>query len=215
MKTTTAIALVVSPLLLAGISQAATLSLTNADFEGGQIASTNNPVDWTTTENHAGGIYAEDWGAGAGYGATLNMQARGDGNVIEQAFLVGEATADTYGTINVTMDLGTRSNSGLARTLDVEIWDVTDGTSLASETYSFPTSGTGFIERKTFSLTYDNTAAGLVGDTISLKLTSNGAGNTWQTTHWLDNIEVNAVPEASALLLGAFGLLGLLRRHRG
>jgi len=180
-------------LMLVGLvatGQATLLTLNNTGFEGGQIAGSNNPVDWTTTENHSGAFYAEDWGAGAGYGVTLNMQARGDGNILEQSFLSSEVTADTYGTINVMMDMGTRGNSGLVRTLNVEIWNVTEGTSLASETYAFPTTGTGFLERKTFSLTYDNTAASLVGDEIALRITSNGEGDAWATTHWIDNIEV-------------------------
>ena len=66
------------------------------------------------------------------------------------------------------MDLGTRANTGLARSIDVEIWNVSEATSLASETYNFPLSGTGFIERRAFVLSYDNTAPSLVGDMIDL-----------------------------------------------
>jgi len=182
---------VISTLMsLVVVSHAAFLTLGNTDFEGGQVSGNNNPADWITIENHTGAFYAEDWGVGVGYGVTLNLQARGDGNILEQSFLTSEVTADTYGTINVTMDMGTRGNTGLARILDIEIWNVTEGRSLTSETYVFPTTGTGFLERKTFSLSYDNTRAGLVGDEISLKITSNGEGNTWKTTHWIDNIEV-------------------------
>jgi len=173
------------------------LTLLNADFEGGQVDG-NNPADWTTIETHAGAFYAENWGAGAEYGATLNLQARGDGNIVQQSFLTSEITADSYGTIDVTMDLGIRAATGIARSLDVEIWNITDDTSLASETYAFPTTGTGFLERKTFSLTYDNTAASLVGDEIALRITSNGEGDTWNTTYWIDNIEVGVIVEVAA-----------------
>ena len=195
-------------------NQAATLSLTNADFEGGQVPTTNNPTSWTTTESHGGAFYAEDWGAGAGYAATLNMQAR-PLSTVEQSFLTGEATADSYPTIEITMDFGTRANSGTARNVTVEIWNVTDGVSLASEVYNFPTTGTGFIENKTFSLSYDNTVAGIVGDTIALRLTSNGTDGDFATTHWVDNISVNAVPEpSSTALLGLGGLALILRRRK-
>jgi len=194
------------------VSSHASLTLVNADFEDLPNTNGNNPNGWTTTENQSGAFYAEDWGAGAGYGVTLNLQARGDGNIVEQSFLTSEVTADTYSTIEVTMDLGTRGNTGLARTLDVEIWNVTDGTSLASETYAFPTAGTGFLERKTFSLSYDNTLAGLAGDEISLKITSNGEGNTWKTTHWIDNVV--AVPEPGSLsMIAVFGAGLLFIRH--
>jgi hypothetical protein len=185
-----------SPLLLAGTLHAVPLTLANADFEGGKIAGTNNPVDWTTTENHAGAVYAENIGANGSGSVSLNMQARGDGNILEQSFLASEATADTHGAFYVTMDLGTRANTGLARSIDVEIWNVTDDVSLAKETYDFPTTGTGFIENKTFALNYDNTAPELAGDTIALRITSNGEGNTFATTHWFDNIVVDTEPAA-------------------
>jgi len=195
-------------LLCMGVAAQANLTLLNADFEGG-ISSGNNPADWTTTENHIGAIYSEDVGATGSGSASLNMQARGSGNILEQSFAGG--TADTYGTIAVTMDLGTRANSGIARSIDVEIWNVTDAGSLASETYTFPTTGTGFVENKTFTLTYDNTAAGLIGDEIALRITSNGDGSTYATTHWLDNITV--VPEPATMVLLGLGSL-LLRRRK-
>ena len=166
------------------------ITLLNADFEGGHDAA-KTPDDWTeTAANHGGSWYAEDWGAGAGYDKTLNFQARGDGNIMEQSFDVGEVTANTYGSFDVTMDLGTRVNAGHARSLVVEIWNASDSVSLASATNDFPTSGTGFIGRETFTLTYDNNAPGLVGDEIVLRLISNGEGDTWATTHWIDNIAV-------------------------
>ena len=78
------------------------MTLGNADFEGGQNGGTDESGGWTTTENHIGAVYAEDWGAGAPYLATLNLQTRGNGNVIEQSFLTAEATAYTYASITVS-----------------------------------------------------------------------------------------------------------------
>ncbi len=181
----------------------ADLTLVNADFEDLPNTSGNNPNDWTTVESHNGAFYAEDVGATGSGSVSLNMQSR-PLSTVEQSFLTAEATADTYGTIDVTMDMGTRANTGIARTLKVEIWNVSDASSLASETYTWPTTGTGFIENKTFSLSYDNTAAGLVGDTIALRLTSDGAGATFATTHWVDNIV--AIPEPSTIgMVALFG----------
>ncbi len=184
------------------------LTLVNADFEGGGV--NKNPNGWIVTENHSGAIYAEDYDLADEYDVTLNMQARGNGNILEQSFLSSEVTADSVGTFDVMVDLGTRSNSGTARSLTVEIWNVTDSNSLASAVYNFPTTGTGFIERKTFTLTYDNTVAELAGDTIALRFTSNGGGNSWMPTHWMDNIVVG-VPYSGpvpATILGISKLPG-------
>ena len=187
--------------------------LLNGDFQG-TVDAEKTPQFWTQIhENHLGSFYAEDWGAGSPYFATLNMQARGSGNIMQQSFSGG--TADSQPTIDVTMDFGTRANSGLARSLTIEIWDVTAGESLDSAVYNFPTSGTGFIENKTFSLSYDNTDLGIVGNEIALRLTSNGTDGDWADTHWVDNVSVNAVPEpSSAALLGLGGIALILRRRK-
>jgi hypothetical protein len=56
-------------------------------------------------------------------------------------------------------------------------------------------------------------AYSLVGDTIALRITSNGEGDTYETTHWIDNISV-AVPEPGTMSLLALGGLAILRRRR-
>ncbi|MCP4375940.1 MAG: PEP-CTERM sorting domain-containing protein [bacterium] len=142
------------------------------------------------------------------------MQARSGNGYVQQSFLAGEATAGTYGSFTVTMDLGIRSNSGVTMPLRVEIWNVTDDVSLASETYTYPTSGTGFIETKAFSLSYNNGAQD-AGDEIALRITNATSSNVeWETTTWLDNVTVEAVPEPATMSLLALGGLGVLARRR-
>ncbi len=53
-----------------------------------------------------------------------------------------------------------------------------------------------------------------VGGNITLTVTANGAGGGGLRTE-LNAARLEAIPEPSAALLGAFGLLGLLRRRRG
>ncbi len=173
------------------------LTLLNADFEDLPSTDGNNPNSWTTVEAHAGAMYAE----GGAWTPTvaLNMQDRA-ASYVEQEFLIAEATADSFDTFEVTMDLGWRADSGVARSITIEIWNVTDDISLASTTYDYPAMvAAGLIETKTFSLSYDNTAAGLAGDTIALRI-NNGGPNTaaWNSTVWIDNIEaVVAAPEVA------------------
>ena len=192
------------------MSQATLLTLNNAGFEKGAKdprlkrgnAIDNNPAEgWDVLyENEDGSFYAlkiTEKGSGSG-SVSLNFKAYKNGNIIQHPILPAEATADSYGTFKVTMDLGTRNNSGVPLELDIIIWDIEANKALASTTYNFPLDSDGFIERKTFTLTYDNTNPNLKGHPIALRFVTNSEGHSkkysYKTTHWIDNVELEAIP---------------------
>jgi len=220
-KHKTAIA-IIAPLFLAGASQAA-LTLTNTDFEGGVDAAAT-PNGWTEiAANHGGAFYANVTDASGGTNHNLYMQGRGNGNVLQQSF--GGGTADTQGTISLSMDTGWRNdpnNTGITYSWDLAIYNVTDSTILDSITYTLAPDGLGgapdprTIETaRLFTFTYDNTDPALVGDEIAFRITTNSSANSFDPTGFIDNIVINAVPEpSSAALLGLGGLALILRRRR-
>ena len=199
---------------MGSMAMAGPITLVNADFEGANAAGQNHPgVGWTVVETHGGGIYSDDilWPEGNGT-KVLAGQARGlTGNYIQQAFLTSEATADSFEGFNVNMDLGWRADNGIARSFIIELWNVTDDATITSTTYNFAPMATaagspGFVENKTFALTYDNTAASLLGDEVALRITSVGDGATFASTIWLDNVSVTTIPEPATLgMVAAFG----------
>lgn len=188
---------------MGSVAMAEPITLVNADFESADAGL--NPIGWTMNEAHVGAFYAE---AGAWAPTTpLNMQDRA-ASYAEQAFLTTEATADSFEGFNVSSDMGWRADNGVARSVTFEIWNVTDGTSLATATYNYPAMvSIGLIENQTLALTYDNTAAELIGDTIALRI-NNGGPNTaaWNSTPWLDNVTVTSIPEPATLgMVALFG----------
>ena len=210
-------------LLAAASVSAAPLTLTNANFESGFIASTDNPVGWTTTEVSGNSVYL--------YQPTAAKVAAfwGSGGELAQSFSTSEAFADTYGNYAVTFDSGWRNNSpGLPFALTFSLVNITDGSVLGSSTYNFPASTPSLAfdnyrviaTGNTLNIAYDNTTANLVGKTVGLRITAtSGDSSGFNTTGWIDNIAVNAtaVPEPSTYgLLGAGALAGvaMLRRRR-
>jgi len=197
------------------IAQAIPLTLNNGDFEKGakdprlrkKNAIDNDPAEgWDVLyENNKGNFYAlkiTEKGTGSG-SISLNIKAYKNGNIIQQPIFPSEATADTYGTFKVTMDLGTRNNSGVPLYLKIIIWDITLEQPLASEEYRFPLESDGFIERKTFTLSYDNTNPNLKNHRIALRFVTNSKGHSkkysYKTTHWIDNVAIDAVPSKTKL----------------
>jgi len=187
--------------------QAIPLSLNNGDFEKGRKVPfrknqgdiDNNPAEgWRVIhENDQGGFYvAKVTATRIGSGTTaLFMQAFGHNNIIQHPILPSEATADKYRTFKVTMDLGTRMNSAIPMTLKIMIWDLLDQKPLTSQLYTFPLESAGLIERKTFTLNYKNTIPNPKKHPIALRIVTNSKGRTYKTTHWIDNVELEAIPQ--------------------
>jgi PEP-CTERM motif len=207
-------------LALATATNAATLTLTNANFQ----ASGNNtdPSGWTTSEPTQTSVYV--WAANGGIPAGTNVLAMwgNGGQYAQQSFLTSEATADDHGSFTIGFDAGWRgriANEPFSYTFS--IFNVTDNLVLGSATYNFATptvttANTYAVAATGLSVTinYDNSLGTLAGDTIALRITGAGKVNDFNNTAWVDNLTVNAVPEPGSVLLGGLGLLALLRRRR-
>lgn len=210
------------PLLAAGVSQAATLSLTNSNFQAS--GNNTNPASWSVSETNAGNVSSVYV-----YGSTSNVLAFwGAGAYAQQSFSTAEATVGSYNSYTVTFDSGWRGfNLPAATSFSVtfSLINVTDNLLIASQTYNFPVPGaaitntyTPISQGNTVTINYDNTLPSMTGDTIALRISGTGSpdqgANNFANTGWIDNVSITAVPEPSTALLGGLGLLGLLRRRR-
>jgi len=212
-------------------ANAATISLTNADFETGPWGGRTAITGWDEFESGTGGDDNYNEARPANINShVLHLKADG-GNWVGQNMTVsdlGTVDATTYGDYTVEFDYGYRAetsgNNGHGDiTIRIGLWNTTSGTELAGYDLLIPDPGhkvDPIVWTATdyqVNLTYDNTAPSS-GDVIQLRLTQVSPDlnkNNWRATAMFDNISVTAVPEMSSALLGALGLLGLLRRRRG
>lgn len=206
-----------------GLSSAATLTLTNADF---QANLSGNPNSWTAFETSGDTIYM--WGNATGGLASgagvLAFKASPNVDYVQQSFLTSEVTANTYGSFSVSFEAGWRNNTVAPNDLGwtVSIWNVTDNVALGSATYTLPSLTNAYNTYRsygvqTLNINYDNTVGSLAGDEIAVRFESNSTQNDIDPTGWIDNITVTAVPEPSTYgLMGAGSLaaVALLRRRR-
>jgi len=200
-------------------ASAAPITLANTDFTND--ANGANPANWTTEENIAGAIGVQT--STIGSDKVLTFQARLTGNYIQQSFLTSEATAENFGEYTVEFESGWRNNTIGDKDLNlrVSIWNVTDGVELGFASYTFPPNDPSNLQdnyRKigdqSLTVTYDNTAVGLVDDTIALRIASNSTQNWWDPTGWIDDIAVTSVPEPATMSLLALGGIAMLRRRK-
>lgn len=128
---------------------------------------------------------------------------------------------------------GTVSNNGGTMVLGLNLTDLDNpvltiatqrtGTGFNSNQVAYSTDGTNYtnfeaayLPASTFGLqSFDFSAVnGLDGDSsVFIKITFSGATGITGNNR-IDNIQVNAIPEPAAALLGSLGLLSLLRRRR-
>lgn len=216
--------IILSLLAVTGMAQAATLSLSNANFQ--DSGHNTNPTSWVTTETAQSSVYV--WAANGGIPAGTNVLAMwgNAGQNVQQSFATigsGGATADQYNDYTITFDAGWRGRAvGQPFSFTLSLINVTDSTILGSATYTLPAPtvavGNTYAVHATgasVNFTYNNTLGSLVGDTVALRISGAGTTNDGGVnTAWVDNISVTAIPEPSAALLGGLGLLALLRRRR-
>lgn len=179
----------------------------------------------------ADGDFTSDWSGPNGSAFTVSsldgnlLNPTGTGNVwldpvppaLGEIFAVlhkgGTATGNTGQTFTAGMDYTFTFTHFRRDDIDGDAVRASIGNTtvpLASVDFAAVTT-TGTFETRTVSYT---AAAADDGQAIVLRFFDfNGGGNTTNQTG-IDNIELTAVPEPSAALLGALGLLALLRRRR-
>lgn len=204
---------------IAASAQAALITLNNADFSGGADVE-GDPLGWTTIDEELGTV------DGAIYVSAqkLRFQGRPNNTYTWQAITTAEATADSYGSYDLGFLSGWMNNSDPLNndiTLRFSIWNQTDDAELGFAEYTFPVSFGSYsvgpdrdIGNQALTITYNNTAAGLVGDEIALRITNISGQDYWDPTGYIDDITLSSIPEPSSFALAALGLVGLAGRRR-
>jgi len=203
--------------LATSFAGAATVALTNADFESGETAWDQDPAASVYVRHSNGSIQSN----------TLHMKSSGD-NWAGQNMTVttdgGNIDATSYGSYTVEFDYGYRSDATTNGdiTMRVALWNTTTNTMLDSADFTITDPGQG-PEAWTqtdfqLNLSYDETAQ-TAGDVLQLRFintTDLPSGSAdWSATALIDNVSVTAVPEpSSAALLGLGGLALILRRRK-
>lgn len=214
---------------------AVTLVVANGNFS----AAGSNPASWTTVETTStannDGIYVGVAANSASAQGNVLHFKDGTGSdltqYIEQSITSNNAGvfADTYSEYTVTMDMGWRNDltDRNDATYRISLLNATDNVELAFQLVTFPVRATGvsnvyLLTLDDFStvLSYNAADPANAGDTITLRVARTDAdtnaanGGNSNSTTWIDDVRITAVPEPSTALLGALGMLGLLRRRR-
>lgn len=213
------IPLTVSSLLTLS-AQAATISVTNGDFE---LGSNPDATGWVRTDgaatNSSPSTYVEVVG---GFGTGRNAHLKSDGgNSIAQTITLsdeGAVDATTFTNFTISLDYGQRQNASDSN-IRISLWNTTTDTELDG----FDQVITGATETWTagsYNLSYDNTAQ-TTGDVLEFRVTNIDAdlgSNAWSNTASIDNVSITAsaaVPEpSSTALLGLGGIALILRRRK-
>jgi hypothetical protein len=178
----------------------------------GAVASTAT-INLTGLGGTMGGTANNNWGTFAGdltnavsgdvTGQALSIV--GNGNNLTSAVI----TVSTTGYEDVVLTYGTR---GTASGYTTHTWEYsTNGTDYSPITAIIGRNVTTW-STQTVDLSSITAADDLA--TLWLRVTFDGATTT-SGNNRIDNIQINAVPEPAAALLGSIGLIALLRRRRG
>lgn len=219
---------------LAASASAATLTVTNGDFNAGvwnSNGATKSPAAWTQSLTTAGNY-------GQSTPATPNLtsiaahfQDRNNNYYVKNLTTdnVGLDLSD-YNSYTVAFDYGHRNDSATTTVgtffLDISLWDLTNNVQVgATQTVNIvstgqrtPLANQNLLTSSSVTFSFDNSlyTNQAVGIRFTHAGTSAGAdgSQTFNATILLDNVTVTAIPEPSAALLGGLGLLSLLRRRR-
>lgn len=219
-----------TPLILAAASLAAIFFAPSADATlvaywnfNGLTASTNNGTSYSPTSGTAG-LVLEGWTTTGSSGITSFGGTT-----------VNALNSDPSGQ-SLSLQGGTSSgtpNNGATLTISFSMVSLTDpvlsfatqgtGTGFGSNQISYSTNGTDFTNFGSAYTPASSYAAqvfdfssidALDGATTAyIRITFSGASGS-SGNNRIDNIQINAVPEPAAALLGSLGLIGLLRRRR-
>lgn len=213
-------------LTLAPIASAAVVTIVNGDFEANPWNSFASTVPDGWTSSVAGG--AGDYGQGAP--ATPNLSSIAahfqsvGGNYLQQDLSANNPglTASSHPGYVVTLDHSYRNDAATNGEIAfaIALWDLTNDVEIVSRSFVIANpgvlagEGSNQFTTEEFTLGYDPSA--YTNESIALRLihASESLGSPWQRTAMIDNVSVTAIPEPSASLVAALGLLGLLRRRR-
>lgn len=215
------------PVAIAASATAATIQLTNANFNTDIAAAETVVTAWTSVAGAGTNSTPSNYFQETVPGFTGNRVAliKSDGgNYIQQTLTLsdlGAVDATTFGSYTVGFDFGYRRDGATNGDLSIRVslWNVTDNLEITGQDFTITNPGVGAnsLSGRVANLNYDNAAGTLTGDAIALRVTSTSAdlaGTAWQRTGIVDNFVLTAVPEPSVALLGGLGVLGLLRRRR-
>lgn len=212
---------------------AASITLVNGDFESTTTTGANQSIDGWIESGGNGNTgdpnYTDD--TITGIPTIAGFLKANDGNWIGQ--VISGLNPTSFGEYTLTLDYGMRTAATTAQTdygtnvdFRVSLWDSTAGTELAGQTISIVNPGVqtaNVVQNTTVTLTYDNSAQNASNE-LQLRIThlnpidtvldSPNGGRGWRATAFVDNLQLNSVPEPSAFLLSALGALGLLKRRR-
>jgi len=204
---------------LAMTSQAALMTLNNADFET-DPANAAVVSGWDELLG-SGSATLERFSTQANLTTgtkALAIQSR-DGNILQQAFLTSEVVAGDYPLgFTVEFDYGWRNeNTTSPMSIQVALINLTATTDvnapviISSQTVDF---GLGDVDASNVWSTLgidhqvslvDSSLAGDAGDTLGLAFIVVGA-NSYSPTAWIDNVSVNTIPEPATLgMVALFG----------
>lgn len=220
-------------LILGGAAPAASavlITVTNGDFQTDVGQANTMATGWTAvngagTNNPPSNYFQNDI---SGFtGDRLALLKSDGGNYIQQALSMGESgavDATSFNRYTVNFNYGYRRDSTTNGdlTLRVSLWNTTDNLELAGQNFTITNPGTGAnsMSAQVANLSYDNTQASLLGDTIALRITNTTAdlaANAFQRTGMVDDFTVTAVPEPSAYALfgaGSLAAFAFVRRRR-
>ncbi len=207
--------------LLASFAVAASadvLTVANADFQGGKDAALD-PTSWVSTDPWGCNYVWDADEAGKPAGKTvLALMETNNTAIVQQTITDNNPAvfAETYGEWTIGFEYGWRTDTeGGDADILVSLIDLATGDTLASDTLtllvrdpavynSYESIGTASL-----SLNYDNTAA-TVGNWVALRIERTDVADApvakWNSTAWIDDVTVTAIPEPATLgMVALFG----------
>ncbi len=219
---------------LAGSASAATLTVTNGNFNAGlwnSNGATKNPAGWTQSLTTAGNYGQTSTATPNLSSIAAHFQDRNN-NYYVKNLTTDNAGLDLsdYSSYTVGFDYGHRNDSATTTVgtfyLDIALWDLTNNVQVGStQTVNITSTGqrTPLANQNLFtsgSVTFNFDNSIYTTESVGIRFTHAGTSagadgsQTFNATILLDNVSVTAIPEPTAALLGGFGLLSLLRRRR-